>query len=180
MGFHRMRAGAQRRWVDALVAPFLQDTVIAGLACAGFAVLPPRQLQNCTAGEVDEAFSMSEPATHSGRRMWRWSLVRRTRCLLADLGPTPDAVAHSLFVTEVRGQPGDPGDTPVGAFVSAVVGADPDVESVAVGMSEITITRRTRWRRQVTVRCPVAIQRFLEAFDAGCYPRLVRGHGASR
>gem|GEM_PF-4593214 len=107
------------------------------------------------------------------------SLARRAERLLAELGTSSDAVARSLLVMGAHGEIGDPSAGPLALYLSAVIGAEPKVESVAVDTEVVTIVRRSRLRPGVSVALPPAAGRFVRAFDAGCYPWLQR-KGAQR
>lgn len=71
----------------------------------------------------------------------RRCLARRTRRLLAGLGPNSDAVAQSLLLAGIRAERGDPEDGPLMAYLSVVIGADPAVASVIVKAPSVTIFR---------------------------------------
>lgn len=101
-------------------------------------------------------------------------LARRVRRLLTDLGPVPNVIAESLTALGAKGEPGDPYGGPLAAFLSVVIGAEPDVKSVTVNRETVTIVRDARWHRNVTVSCPAAVSLFTQAFHAGRYPALVR------
>lgn len=104
----------------------------------------------------------------------RRRLVRTTAALLDSLGPTPGAVAGSLYLWGVRGGRGSPEEAPLAAFLAVLIAADPGVRSVSVGPTTVTIVRRSRWRRPVTVPLPSAAVSFAAAFEAGCYSLLAR------
>lgn len=107
---------------------------------------------------------------NAGRRR----LARRAGWLLEGLGCTASSVAESLLAFGVHGEPGNRDDAPLTSFLSAIIGADPAVASVTLTATAVRIDRHTRWRRQVTVAFPSAVEAFVEAFDAGCYPALSR------
>lgn len=98
-------------------------------------------------------------------------LIREVRRLLAGLGPTPGDVAASLEAVGVHGLPHDPGRSPLGAFLSAVVAADADVEALSLRTDAVGISVRGS-RSQVTVPFPGPVRAFVSAFDAQCYPML--------
>ena len=112
-----------------------------------------------------------------GLNLGRHRLASRARRLLRTLGSTPSAVAESLLVAGVHGEPGDPEAAPLPAFLSVVIGADPAVESVTAITRAVTIARHAHWHREVTVAFPSAVAAFAEAFHAGCYPELRRERG---
>lgn len=130
------------------------------------------------AGEAGACWPTAEVRGRRSSHVRASVLARRARALLEALGQTPDAVARSLFYAHARGRPGDQSDTPLDAFVWAVVGADPAVGSLVVGESTLTILRTARWHREVTVPLPDPVRLFVVAFDCGRYPGLVRGREA--
>ena len=104
----------------------------------------------------------------------RRRLVRTTAALLDSLGPTPGAVAGSLYVSGVRGGRGTPEEAPLAAFLAVMLTAEPGVRSVSVAPTTVTIVRGPRWRRPVTVPLPSAAVTFAAAFEGGCYSLLAR------
>lgn len=100
-------------------------------------------------------------------------LACEVRGLVRGLGPSRGLVAAALEAAGVRAAPGDPGRSPVVLFLSAVVGADPGVKSIAVGGGAVVVKLRAWWRPTVTVALPVVVGDFTRAFDAGCYPTLL-------
>lgn len=104
-------------------------------------------------------------------------LGQRVRALLAALGPVPGAVEASLRAADARA---GVEVTPVGRYLSAVVGTEPDVRSVACDGRTVNVSRYRGGT--VSVGVPPAVATFLEAFDQGCYPALgcpsTRSHGA--
>lgn len=99
------------------------------------------------------------------------------RSITGDLGSTPRRVAASLRRLGVRPQPRSL-VSPVGAYLHAVLGADPEVESVVVEGGRAVIWRHGK-DDAVVVRLPRAARRFLAAFAAGRYPALSEGAGPS-
>lgn len=94
--------------------------------------------------------------------------------LFASLGTTRRSVAASLEAAGVRAAPHEPDLSPISLFLSAVVGADPNVKSVVVGGDEVVVELRAWWRSAVAVPVPAVVHDFMAAFDAGCYPALFR------
>lgn len=99
-------------------------------------------------------------------------LAHEVQVLLGQLGTTPGQVAESLGAAGAYGVPGQ--DPPVAAYLTAVVGADPNVKSVEVGDGAAVVELRAWWRSAVTVTFPAAVRELAAAFDAGCYPSLDR------
>ncbi|MGH9047250.1 MAG: hypothetical protein ACRDVW_08045, partial [Acidimicrobiales bacterium] len=104
-------------------------------------------------------------------------LALEVRALLCKLGTTPGQVAQSLCAAGACGLPGH--QSPVAAYVAAVVGADPNVKSVEAGSEAAVVELRAWWRPAVSVAFPAAVRDLAAAFDAGCYPSLVRGEQRS-
>lgn len=101
-------------------------------------------------------------------------LAREVRYLLATLGASRGSVARALEGAGVRAAPNDPGGSPVERFLSVVVGADPNVKAVRVLPDAVVVELRAWWRPTVTVPLPAVVEDFKVAFDAGCYPALLR------
>lgn len=99
-------------------------------------------------------------------------LAREVQRLLGKLGATSGQVAESLSAAGAYGVPGQ--EPPVAAYLTAVVGADPNVKTVEVGAGVAMVELRAWWRPAVTVTFPAAVRELGAAFDAGCYPSLVR------
>jgi hypothetical protein len=98
-------------------------------------------------------------------------LAREVRRLIDSLGTTRSEVAMTLERHGVRAAPGRRG--PVACFLEAVIGADPNVKSVAVDPQAVVVELRAWWRPAVVVTQPCVVRAFTIAFDAGCYPRLL-------
>ncbi len=90
---------------------------------------------------------------------------------LHSLGQTPAEVAARLSAAGVSGRPRDPRGCAVAVYLNAVVGADSDVESLAVPGSVVWM-RPLRSRIPVCVRLPRSVRAFIAAFDAGAFPEL--------
>jgi len=91
--------------------------------------------------------------------------------LLAELGTTESDVSRSLSEAGVAGHRGDPRDCVVARYLNAVVGAEPDINSVSVGRSVVWMSRRGL-RPAVRVSIPAPVRQFIMAFDAGVHPEL--------
>lgn len=100
-----------------------------------------------------------------------WAVALRN--LTAELGATPDGVAASLWRLGVRERPQGLVN-PVGAYLHAVLGADPEVESVMVERGRVVVWRHGHGDA-IEVRLPAAARRFLIAFAEGAYPALHDG-----
>jgi hypothetical protein len=95
--------------------------------------------------------------------------------LLGGLGVSRGSVAASLETMGVRAAPDDPAGSPVALYLGAVVGADPNVKSVRIGADSVIVCFRAWWRPEVRVPLPEVVRDFTVAFDARCYPSLLRG-----
>jgi hypothetical protein len=103
------------------------------------------------------------------------SLRSHVRLLLRSLGNSPPEVATTLRGLRALGRPGVIGDSPVAALLCAVAGSDPEVRRVWVGHHLVVLGRKAGYGCPwVAVRVPPAVRVFVEAFDAGLYPDLVR------
>lgn len=101
-------------------------------------------------------------------------LAREVRALLATLGTSPGSVAAALEAAGVRAVPGNGDFAPLGLYLTAVVGSDPNVKAVRVQSGAVVIDLRAWWRPTVTVPLPGVMHEFKTAFDAGCYPSVLR------
>lgn len=98
---------------------------------------------------------------------------RQTAELLAGLGGSSTEVAVSLAGYHVHGRPRDPHECAVAVYLHSVLGADPRVEIVKVSQALVRVTLAGR-RRWVEVLSPPAVRAFVESFDQGLFPSLVR------
>ena len=113
------------------------------------------------------------PVGPGNRQASRHRAAEAVRALLVALGDRPGVVAESLRQAAVQGRPGDHARAPVALFISAVVGADPSIESVSVGDDAVTVALDVRPRTTVRVEFPPPVVSFAAAFDQGLYPALV-------
>lgn len=171
----RLRRTVWRAW-DHFLERMGQEVCLAGVVYAS--LVATWQLQSGSPLGTGDA-----PGTGGGLKrrsparvhaLGRRHLVRTTAALLDSLGPTPGAVAGSLYLSGVRGGRGAPEEAPLAAFLAVLIAAEPGVQSVSVTPSTVTIVRRSRWRRPVTVPLPSAGVAFAAAFEAGGYSLLAR------
>ncbi len=105
-------------------------------------------------------------------------IKKKTSGLLAELGDSPDEVAETLRATGVRGVPRDNRSCAVALYLSALVGSEPSIRSVAVGHCSLTINlvapRDSRPAGRLQVQLPKPVRRFVAAFDARQYPTVTR------
>jgi len=122
-----------------------------------------------------ETAAANPPAPKRTPRTSASSLGLTTNDLLINLGDDASAVAPGLMSAGARGSPGDPSDSPLLSYIAAVVGVEPGVAAVSVEGRKLLIRRQSRWRRTVKLDLPPAVRNCIAAFDAGCYPELIRG-----
>ncbi len=114
------------------------------------------------------------PPPTPGSPLFDTRLAREVRRLLGTLGATRGSVAVALEAAGVRAAPNDPERSPIGLFLLAVIGADPGVKYVRIDPDAVVVDLRAWWRPTVTVPLPPVVHDFRMAFDAGCYPALLR------
>lgn len=129
--------------------------------------------------EIDRAASGDPLAGAAGQDPVRGTATPRARQmardvnqLLCQLGATPSAVAKSLAELGLRRSARDPLESPLSSYLSAIISADPSVASVAVEHDRVTVVRTLRQRPTVTIPLPGHLQRFVQAWELGCYPEL--------
>jgi hypothetical protein len=99
-------------------------------------------------------------------------LQDRVEKVLGSLGGDPAQIARRLEEAGVRGTPLEQEGCAIAVYLSAVVGADPEVGGLRVGPKHVVISSSRWYRHRVTVRLSSPLQEFIARFDAGCYPRL--------
>jgi hypothetical protein len=104
------------------------------------------------------------------------TIRRQTADLLAALGGSSTEVATSLAEYQVRGRPRDPHGCAVAVYLRAVLEADPRIKAVKVSETCVRISLVQR-HRAVQVSSPRAVRGFVESFDHGLFPSLVRPGG---
>jgi hypothetical protein len=98
--------------------------------------------------------------------------------LLDQLGRTPQEVARSLRQAGVRGDPFMGSRCPIARYLHAVVGVEPGVGKVKIGLCRAVINA-PRWWRPMTVPLPPPVRVFVLGFDRGQFPELLwRPEGA--
>jgi hypothetical protein len=103
----------------------------------------------------------------------RKAIRRHAADLLDELGASSTEVASSLGRFEVRGRPRDAQGCAVAVYLRAVLGADPRVRSLKVTERSIRVSLTGR-RRRVQVPSPPPVRAFVESFDHGLFPSLIR------
>jgi len=106
------------------------------------------------------------------KRRERAVTKRNVSILLDQLGSTPETVAGSLQRAGVRGYPFLGAHCPIARYVHAVVGIEPQVGKVKIGLCRATINA-PHWWWPISVSLPPAVRLFVLAFDRGQFPELV-------
>jgi hypothetical protein len=105
-------------------------------------------------------------------------LKKQTNVLLAGLGSGPDEVAASLQTAGVSGLPKNNRSCAIALYLSALMGPDPRVRSVAVGHCSLVIQLAAlpdlRPAGRLLIQLPKPVRQFVAAFDARQYPMIVR------
>jgi hypothetical protein len=108
-------------------------------------------------------------------------LKQQTNQLLAGLGGSPDEVAVTLEAAGVHGVPKSNQSCAIALYLTALMGSDCGVRSVAIGpcslVMEIISPPDGRPAGRLLVQLPKPVRRFVAAFDAQEYPMLTRQHG---
>jgi hypothetical protein len=108
-------------------------------------------------------------------------LKQRTHQLLAGLGGSPDEVAVTLEAAGVHGVPRSNQSCAIALYLTALMGSDSGVRSVAIGpcslVMEIISPPDGRPAGRLLVQLPKPVRRFVAAFDAQQYPTLTRQRG---
>jgi hypothetical protein len=99
-------------------------------------------------------------------------LKHEVSVLLDQLGSTPEAVGESLRRAGVRGDPFLVSRCPVARYLHAVVGAEPNVGKIKVGLYK-TVINGPRWWRPMTIGLPLPVRLFVLGFDRGQFPELL-------
>jgi len=105
-------------------------------------------------------------------------LKRRTNGLLADLGTNAYEVAGALERAGVQGTPRSNRSCAVAVYLTAVMGTEPGVRSVAVGPCSLVVNlvrpRDARPAGRLVVQLPKPVRHFVSGFDAGRFPSVER------
>lgn len=101
------------------------------------------------------------------------AIRRDVKQLLRALGSDVMEIAASLETHGVRGVPENSEECVVAAYLNAIVGADPLVQSVRVLRETVHVRLISRLRFPVVVSLPVEVRWFLRAFDAQLIPALL-------
>ncbi len=105
-------------------------------------------------------------------------IKRRVGDLLDELGHDPDEVAASLEAAGVHGVPKSNSSCAIALYTAAVMEADPRIRSVAVGPCTLILSlvrpEDGRSGGRLVVQLPKPVRGFVDGFDAGRYPRVLR------
>jgi hypothetical protein len=96
---------------------------------------------------------------------------RNVSMLLDQLGSTPESVARSLQRAGVHGDPFLGAHCPIARYLHAVVGVEPGVGKVKIGLCRATINA-PHWWWPMSVALPLPVRLFVLAFDRGQFPEL--------
>lgn len=94
---------------------------------------------------------------------------------LNGIGSDPDFIEEKLSFRECPGTPGDSHDSPLCAYLRQMCVPDPTVIRDANGYYHAEAQADDE---RVSLPTPAAVNDFLQRFDAGYYPNLVRRHAA--
>lgn len=108
----------------------------------------------------------------------RSQLRKATEGLVWQLGQTPNAVADRLTFYGIRGARNRSSECALSRYLQLVTGTDPRIRRVEVHRRTLRLAL-TGWRRPLTIALSPAARSFVEAFDAGCYPKLIAAPGAA-
>jgi hypothetical protein len=103
----------------------------------------------------------------------RAGIKRNVSVLLDQLGDTSAAVAASLHQAGVQGDPFLVSRCPLARYLHAVIGVEPRVGKIKVGLYKAVING-PRWWQPMTVDLPAPVRGFVVEFDRGRYPDLLR------
>ena len=104
-------------------------------------------------------------------------IKRRVGALLEGLGHDPDEVAGTLEAAGVHGVPRSNSSCAIALYTAAVMRTDPRITSVAVGPCTLLLTLvhpDGRPGGRLVVQLPKPVRGFVDGFDAGRYPRVLR------
>lgn len=140
------------------------------LSLVGRAGRPPEKRP--TSAHYDEGILPGTPMSQLRH------LKKRTRGLLSELGATPEAVARALEEAGIRGTPKSNRGCAIALYLTAVMGGEPEIRSIAVGPCSLVINLVApdsgRPAGRLLVQLPKPVRQFVAAFDAGSYPAIVR------
>jgi hypothetical protein len=110
-------------------------------------------------------------------------LKKRTSGLLTELGTSADDVAASLGRAGIAGIPKSNRSCAIALYLTAVIGGEPGIRSVAVGPCSVVINlvapTDSRPAGRLLVQLPKPVRQFVAAFDGGQFPAIER-HPAVR
>jgi hypothetical protein len=104
-------------------------------------------------------------------------IKRRVGELLDSLGHDPDEVAGTLEAAGVHGIQKSNTSCAIAVYTAAVMRADPRITSVAVGPCTLLLTLTHPSGRpggKLVVQLPRPVRGFVDGFDAGRYPTVLR------
>jgi hypothetical protein len=105
-------------------------------------------------------------------------LKKQTNGLLTGLGSTADEVARSLAQAGIHGVPRSNRSCAIALYLTAIMGGEPSVRSVAVGPCSLVINLvdldDARPAGRLFVQLPKSVRQFVAAFDGGRFPVVER------
>jgi hypothetical protein len=105
-------------------------------------------------------------------------LKKQTNGLLVGLGTSAEEVASSLDQVGIEGIPKSNRSCAIALYLTAVIGGEPVVRSVAVGPCSLVINLISpddlRPAGRLLVQLPKPVRQFIAAFDSGRFPGLER------
>lgn len=101
------------------------------------------------------------------------AIRRDVKQLLKALGQDVTEITGSLDTQGVRGVPENSEQCVLAAYLNAVVGADPLVQSVRVLRETVHVRLTSRLCLPIVISLPVELRCFVRAFDAQLIPALL-------
>ena len=103
-------------------------------------------------------------------------LRRSVRRHVESMGSSPGEIAGWLAADGVRGIPAEVSECVLARYLQAVIGTEVSVRRIVVKERSIRLYR-AGCHFPAVVALPLAVSRFIRAFDAGCYPELIDSLG---
>lgn len=101
-------------------------------------------------------------------------LRRSVRRHVESMGSSPGEIADRLAAVGARGIPAEVSECVLARYLQAVIGTEIAVRRIVVKERSIRLYRTGRPFPALVV-LPLAVSKFIRAFDAGCYPELIDG-----
>jgi hypothetical protein len=104
----------------------------------------------------------------------RQQLKTHTRALLASLGDNPVQIASTLEALCVRATPHDRQGCAIAAFLHPLLAGESAIACIEVTATHVVLEASRPWHRRTRVKLSGPVRRFVNSFDAGLFPALVR------